>query len=106
MLTNEQNPEKSPPKEPEASDNGEKIESMFSPGFRSVAAMAGWDEEAILVASLVVEDTPDRDFKQKKRSDLPFKTPPSNSRRYPVLSFFTEIHANSVLRFLSSDVFN
>ncbi|KAF7129145.1 hypothetical protein RHSIM_Rhsim10G0011600 [Rhododendron simsii] len=81
MLTNEPNPEKSPPKEPEASENVEKIESMFSPGFRSVAAMAGWDEESILVASLVVEDTPDRDFKQKKRSDLPFKTPPSNSRR-------------------------
>ncbi|KAH7847865.1 hypothetical protein Vadar_031037 [Vaccinium darrowii] len=84
MVINESNPEKSPPKEPEASENGEngeKIESMFSPGFRSVAAMAGWDEEAILIASLVVEDTPDRDVKQKKRSDLLFKTPPSNSRR-------------------------
>ncbi|GFZ19096.1 zinc finger (C3HC4-type RING finger) family protein [Actinidia rufa] len=61
--------------------NGKKIESMFSPRFKSVAEMAGWDEEALLIASLVVEDTPDRDFKQKKRSDLQFKTPPTNSRR-------------------------
>ncbi|KAL3378949.1 hypothetical protein AABB24_004729 [Solanum stoloniferum] len=44
--------------------------------------MAGWDEEALLMASLVVEDTPDRLPKQKKRSDLlHFKTPPTNSRR-------------------------
>lgn len=61
--------------------NGQNTESLFSPRFKSVAAMAGWDEEAILVASLVVEDTPDRESKQKRRFDLPFKTPPSNSRR-------------------------
>ncbi|XP_038718307.1 putative E3 ubiquitin-protein ligase RING1a isoform X2 [Tripterygium wilfordii] len=65
-------------KQPDLAQNGE---NLFSPRFKSVAAMAGWDEEAILVASLVVEDTPDRN-KVKKRSDLQFKTPPStNSRR-------------------------
>lgn len=56
---------------------------LLSPGFRSVAAMAGWDEEALLVASLVVEDTPpDRLSKHKKRSVLPLKSPPTSSRRY------------------------
>ncbi|XP_076942617.1 uncharacterized protein LOC143612542 [Bidens hawaiensis] len=54
---------------------------LLSPGFRSTAAMAGWDEEALLMASLVVEDTPVRDSKQRRRSDPMFKTPPSNSRR-------------------------
>ncbi|XP_074294601.1 uncharacterized protein LOC141622462 isoform X1 [Silene latifolia] len=54
---------------------------MISPGFKSVAAMAGWDEEALLLASLIVEDTPERDAKNKKRSDLQFKSPPSSSRR-------------------------
>ena len=53
---------------------------MFSPRFRSAAEMAGWDEETLL---LVVEDTPDRQIKHKRRTDLQFKTPPlSNSRRY------------------------
>nr|XP_043617967.1 LON peptidase N-terminal domain and RING finger protein 3-like isoform X2 [Erigeron canadensis] len=68
---------------PKQSENGEaKRNSVFSPGFRSVAEMAGWDEEALLMASsLVVEDTPDRDFKQKRRSDPLFKTPPTHSRR-------------------------
>ncbi|CAN4082337.1 unnamed protein product [Withania somnifera] len=57
-------------------------EGLFSPKFRSVAAMAGWDEETLLLASLVVEDNPDRVPAQKKRSDLlHFKTPPPNSRR-------------------------
>ncbi|CAN1153755.1 Tripartite motif-containing protein 65 [Linum perenne] len=60
----------------------QSIERLFSPRFKSVAAMAGWDEESILIASLIVEDTPDRNFKQRKRSDPLFKTPPStNSRR-------------------------
>ncbi|XP_015066250.1 putative E3 ubiquitin-protein ligase RING1a [Solanum pennellii] len=63
-------------------DGDDKAEGLLSPKFRSVAAMAGWDEEALLMASLVVEDTPDRLSKQKKRSDLlHFKTPPTNSRR-------------------------
>ncbi|BBH00491.1 zinc finger C3HC4-type RING finger family protein, partial [Prunus dulcis] len=48
--------------------------SMFSPRFKSVAAMAGWDEESLLIASLVVDDTPERQVKYKKRSDLHFKT--------------------------------
>ncbi|KAK3023604.1 hypothetical protein RJ639_044064 [Escallonia herrerae] len=61
--------------------NGQKADPIFSPRFRSVVAMAGWDEEALLIASLVVEDTPDRDAKHKKRADLHFKTPPTNSRR-------------------------
>ncbi|XLU70366.1 hypothetical protein S245_029419, partial [Arachis hypogaea] len=39
------------------------------------------DEEALLLASLVVEDTPDRDFKHRKRFVLNSKTPPTNSRR-------------------------
>ncbi|KAL1551414.1 E3 ubiquitin-protein ligase-like protein [Salvia divinorum] len=69
-------------KRQEIVENGQNDESLFSPGFRSVAAMAGWDEEALLVASLIVEDTPDRQFKQKKRTDLQsLKTPPTNSRR-------------------------
>ncbi|MED6161247.1 hypothetical protein PIB30_058924 [Stylosanthes scabra] len=54
---------------------------VFSPRFKSAAALAGWDEEALLLASLVVEDTPDRDFKHKKRSVFNSKTPPTNSRR-------------------------
>lgn len=63
-------------------EGGSRTETLFSPRFRSVAEMAGWDEEALLIASLIVEDTPERHTKQKKRPDLPnFKTPPSNSRR-------------------------
>ncbi|KAL8140485.1 hypothetical protein V2J09_006506 [Rumex salicifolius] len=54
---------------------------FLSPGFKSVAAMAGWDEEALLLASLVVEDTPERGSKEKKRPELRFITPPTNSRR-------------------------
>lgn len=54
-------PKRSTPKQ---SDNGEKG-ALFSPGFRSVAAMVGWDEEALSMAYLVVEDTPDRNAKQK-----------------------------------------
>ncbi|TMW90884.1 hypothetical protein EJD97_015080 [Solanum chilense] len=62
--------------------NGEKREELFSPRFKSVAAMAGWDEEALLIASLVVEETPDRQHKQKKLTGLQhFVTPPTNSRR-------------------------
>ncbi|KAL6552918.1 hypothetical protein OROGR_006760 [Orobanche gracilis] len=68
--------------QPEINGNDQKRENLFSPRFRSVAAMAGWDEEALLTASLIVEDTPDRQLKHKKRSDLhSFKTPPTNSRR-------------------------
>lgn len=63
-------------------DGGSRTDTLFSPRFRSVAEMAGWDEEALLIASLIVEDTPERQSKQKKRPDLSnFRTPPSNSRR-------------------------
>ncbi|KAL5564519.1 hypothetical protein UlMin_027683 [Ulmus minor] len=55
------------------------MNNIFSPGFKSVAAMAGWDEEALLTATLIVDATPN--LKQKKRTELPFKTPPRNSRR-------------------------
>ncbi|KAJ1685791.1 hypothetical protein LUZ63_017181 [Rhynchospora breviuscula] len=54
-------------------------ESVLSPGFRSAAAMAGWDEEALLLASLVVEDTPVRESRHKKRVNPNFKTPPSSN---------------------------
>ncbi|PIA51397.1 hypothetical protein AQUCO_01100314v1 [Aquilegia coerulea] len=62
-------------------ENDESKETLFTPRFRSVAAMAGWDEEALLLAALVVEDTPDRESKQKKRIKPHSKTPPTNSRR-------------------------
>ncbi|GKV07872.1 hypothetical protein SLEP1_g19581 [Rubroshorea leprosula] len=63
-------------------ERNQNAESFFSPRFKSIAAMAGWDEEALIVASLVVEDTPDRVGKHKKRSDLRLiKTPSTNSRR-------------------------
>ncbi|XP_062105548.1 uncharacterized protein LOC133817149 [Humulus lupulus] len=55
--------------------------AVFSPRFKSVAAMAGWDEETLLSASLIVDDTPDRIFKHKKRSELQFKTSPASSSR-------------------------
>lgn len=91
----DEQPKRSSPKQ---SENGEKGNCVFSPGFRSVAAMAGWDEEALLMASLVVEDTPDRDAKQKRRSDPLFKTPPTNSRRYETLIYaMTFIIYSSVL---------
>ncbi|XP_021746547.1 LON peptidase N-terminal domain and RING finger protein 3-like [Chenopodium quinoa] len=54
--------------------------SMFSPRFKSVAAMAGWDEETLL-STLVVEDTPERNLRDKKRSDLLVKSPSTSSRK-------------------------
>ncbi|XP_042498927.1 LON peptidase N-terminal domain and RING finger protein 3-like isoform X2 [Macadamia integrifolia] len=62
-------------------EDGGDADNVFSPGFRSVAAMAGWDEEAILLATQVVEDTPDRESKEKKRAHLQFKSPRTSSRR-------------------------
>lgn len=55
--------------------------TLISPRFKSAAAMAGWDEEALLLATLIVEDTPDRDIKNKKRSVLNSKSPSTNSTR-------------------------
>ncbi|KAF3444506.1 hypothetical protein FNV43_RR14198 [Rhamnella rubrinervis] len=72
---------KNPPGESNPIASGQSQNDVFSPRFKSVAAMAGWDEEALLFATCVVDDTPDREFKHKKRSDFLFKTPPSNSRR-------------------------
>ncbi|KAF0889122.1 hypothetical protein E2562_022136 [Oryza meyeriana var. granulata] len=40
---------------------------LLSPRFRSAAALAGWDEESLLHAALVVEDTPVRESRRKKR---------------------------------------
>ncbi|XP_022741464.1 putative E3 ubiquitin-protein ligase RING1a [Durio zibethinus] len=62
-------------------ENSQNVDNLFSPRFKSAAAMAGWDEEALIIASIVVEDTPDRQSKHKKRSDLIFKTPPSTTSR-------------------------
>lgn len=60
--------EKSRSKSSAPAQNGQTREGLLSPGFRTAAAMAGWDEEALLLATLVVEDTPERLSKQKKRS--------------------------------------
>ncbi|CAL9117992.1 unnamed protein product [Musa textilis] len=64
---------------------------LLSPGFRSAAAMAGWDEEALLLATVVVEDTPVRESRQHKRRRL--RTPLSTTstrkralRRKPAVS--------------------
>ncbi|KAM1588566.1 hypothetical protein FF1_027608 [Malus domestica] len=54
---------------------------IFSPRFKSVAAMTGWDEESLLLGSLVADDTAERDFKYMKLSVLDSKTPPTNSSR-------------------------
>ncbi|KAM0867116.1 hypothetical protein ACQ4PT_042203 [Festuca glaucescens] len=40
---------------------------LLSPRFRSVAELAGWDEDSILLAALVVEDTPVRESRRKRR---------------------------------------
>ncbi|KAL5574415.1 hypothetical protein UlMin_024012 [Ulmus minor] len=41
--------------------------------------MAGWDKEALLIATLIVDNT--LDLKHKKCTELPFKTPQRSSRR-------------------------
>ncbi|WOL12786.1 E3 ubiquitin-protein ligase [Canna indica] len=53
---------------------------VLSPGFRSAAAMAGWDEESLL---LVVEDTPVRESRQHKQKRLksPASTTSTRKRR-------------------------
>ncbi|KAK2661566.1 hypothetical protein Ddye_000140 [Dipteronia dyeriana] len=81
MVIVEEESKASPQEQKQQNPVAENGDGLFSPRFKSVAAMAGWDEEAILVAALVVEDTPDRLCKHKKRTGLQFKTPPSNSRR-------------------------
>ncbi|QHN77025.1 Tripartite motif-containing protein [Arachis hypogaea] len=59
---------------------GEEVQ-FFHDEFCCPIFVKDLDEEALLLASLVVEDTLDRDFKHKKRSVLNSKTPPTNSRR-------------------------
>ncbi|XP_057437440.1 uncharacterized protein LOC130729646 isoform X2 [Lotus japonicus] len=62
--------------------SSQNMVALLSPRFKSAAAKAGWDEEALLLASLIVEDTPERDSKHKRRSILNIKTPPlSNSKK-------------------------
>ncbi|XP_066391581.1 uncharacterized protein [Miscanthus floridulus] len=41
---------------------------LISPRFRSAAELAGWDEESILLAAMVVEDTPVRESRRKRRA--------------------------------------
>lgn len=76
-------------------------ESMLSPGFRSAAAMAGWDEEALLHASLIVDDTPVRESRHKRRINPNFKTPPSsNTSRYELIqssSFYELFYLGNIL---------
>ncbi|XP_047148687.1 putative E3 ubiquitin-protein ligase RING1a isoform X1 [Vigna umbellata] len=66
---------------PLADSNVQNMATLLSPRFKSAAAMAGWDEEALLLASLIVEDTPVRDSKHKKRSLLNSSSPSTNSSR-------------------------
>ncbi|XP_022634022.1 putative E3 ubiquitin-protein ligase RING1a isoform X2 [Vigna radiata var. radiata] len=66
---------------PLADSNVQNMATLLSPRFKSAAAMAGWDEEALLLASLIVEDTPVRDSKHKKRSLLSSSSPSTNSSR-------------------------
>ncbi|XP_019458025.1 PREDICTED: LON peptidase N-terminal domain and RING finger protein 3-like [Lupinus angustifolius] len=68
-------------KNPLTESNVQNSNTLFSPRFKNAAALAGWDEEALLLASLVVEDTPDRDSRTKKRFVLNSKSPHTNSRR-------------------------
>jgi len=41
---------------------------LLCPRFRSAAELAGWDEESILLAAMVVEDTPVRESRRKRRA--------------------------------------
>ncbi|WVZ08948.1 hypothetical protein V8G54_022294 [Vigna mungo] len=66
---------------PLADSNVQDMATLLSPRFKSAAAMAGWDEEALLLATLIVEDTPVRDSKHKKRSLLNSSSPSTNSSR-------------------------
>uniref|UniRef100_A0ACD5VNS9 Uncharacterized protein n=1 Tax=Avena sativa TaxID=4498 RepID=A0ACD5VNS9_AVESA len=54
---------------------------LLSPRFRSVAELAGWDEESILLASLVVEDTPVRESRRKRRPSSAGGSAGSNTRK-------------------------
>ncbi|CAN1188039.1 E3 ubiquitin-protein ligase RNF168 [Linum perenne] len=74
-----QDPTHSVPDPVENDGAAQSLDPMFSPRFKTAAAMAGWDEESILFATLIVEDTPDRDLKLSKRRDPLFKAPPPST---------------------------
>ncbi|CDY48356.1 BnaCnng16180D [Brassica napus] len=72
-----------PSKATNRSVDGSSAEIFISPRFKSAAALAGWDEEDLIIASFVVEDTPERSSsKRRRRSNLLSKTsPPSSGSR-------------------------
>jgi hypothetical protein len=53
---------------------------VLRPTFRSAAELAGWDEESILLAALVVEDTPVRESRLKRRFSTSAGSAGSNTR--------------------------
>ncbi|KAL6905935.1 hypothetical protein ACP4OV_003536 [Aristida adscensionis] len=57
----------SPASAPRRPGPAPKDGGLLSPRFRSAAALAGWDEESVLLAALVVEDTPVRESRRKRR---------------------------------------
>ncbi|XP_047313996.1 putative E3 ubiquitin-protein ligase RING1a [Impatiens glandulifera] len=77
-MVNQDSKQSSPQQNPK--QNTHKSDCIFlSPRFKSAAAIAGWDEEALRLA---FEDTPDRLLKSKKRSDSQsITTPSANSSR-------------------------
>ncbi|KAJ0230114.1 hypothetical protein HA466_0310680 [Hirschfeldia incana] len=72
-----------PSKATNRSTDGSSADIFISPRFKSAAALAGWDEEDLIMASFVVEDTPERSSsKRRRRSSLLSKTsPPSSGSR-------------------------
>ncbi|KAL6642464.1 hypothetical protein ACP70R_020645 [Stipagrostis hirtigluma subsp. patula] len=58
---------RSAPRRPGAPPKDGAGGDLLSPRFRSAAALAGWDEESVLLAALVVEDTPIRESRRKRR---------------------------------------
>ncbi|KAJ4888254.1 zinc finger (C3HC4-type RING finger) family protein [Raphanus sativus] len=72
-----------PSKATNRSRDGSSADIFISPRFKSAAALAGWDEEDLIIASFVVEDTPERSSsKRRRRSSLLSKTsPPSSGSR-------------------------
>lgn len=65
-----------------AAKNGAGL-GLLSPRFLSAAEMAGWDEESLLLAALVVEDTPVRESRRKRRPSPAGGSAGSNTRYVP-----------------------
>uniref|UniRef100_A0A0E0FB39 RING-type E3 ubiquitin transferase n=1 Tax=Oryza meridionalis TaxID=40149 RepID=A0A0E0FB39_9ORYZ len=59
---------RSAPRRAAAAAAAKDASSFLSPRFRSAAAQAGWDEESLLHAALVVEDTPVRESRRRRRA--------------------------------------